>query len=141
MIDILLRFKYMVKIFGVGKFGEDVAELFLKKKKYRILSRNYILGRVGEIDIVAREKSGKLVFVEVKTLVEFDGTFSPEDHFNEEKIFRVRRLAEAFANKHPEYIDVKLGYRIDLVAVSMKSIFSKLSNWENECDVRHYENF
>ena len=50
----------------IGKFGEDVACLFLKKHGYKIVERNY-LRKWGELDIVAK-KARKLCFVEVKTV-------------------------------------------------------------------------
>lgn len=50
----------------VGKFGEDIACVFLKKHGYKILERNY-LRKWGELDIVAK-KAKKLCFVEVKTV-------------------------------------------------------------------------
>ena len=130
----------MVKIVGVGKFGEDVAVLFLKNLRYRILSRNFILGRLGEIDIIARDRDGVLVFVEVKALDSFDGDFSPEDHFDEGKKYKLRKLADLFSNKFPEYIDVKLGCRVDLVAVSIFNSKRELSNWESCCSINHYKN-
>ena len=49
----------------VGNLGEDAAAKFLKKKRYKILERNYVaLGH--EIDIIA-ECRDAVVFVEVKT--------------------------------------------------------------------------
>ncbi len=42
-----------------------LAEKHLKKKGYRILDRNY-RSPFGEIDIVAMDKDGTVVFVEVK---------------------------------------------------------------------------
>jgi putative endonuclease len=49
----------------LGEKGEDIALRFLKKRRYRILERNYRC-RHGEIDIIARQ--GKtLAFIEVKT--------------------------------------------------------------------------
>jgi len=50
----------------VGKFGEDVACLFLEKHSYKIVERNYSK-KWGELDIVAK-KAKKLCFVEVKTV-------------------------------------------------------------------------
>ncbi|MGN0782027.1 MAG: YraN family protein [Christensenellales bacterium] len=47
-----------------GRKGEDAAAEFLKKKRYKILCRNYAAAG-GEIDIIARDKNF-LVFVEVK---------------------------------------------------------------------------
>lgn len=50
---------------NIGIFGENTACNYLKKHKYKILSRNY-RKPYGEIDIVAR-KGETVVFVEVKT--------------------------------------------------------------------------
>jgi putative endonuclease len=50
---------------SIGRIGEDAAADYLQKSGYRILSRNFRLGRFGEIDIVAK-KSSELCFVEVK---------------------------------------------------------------------------
>ncbi len=47
-----------------GKQSERLAAEFLKRTGYRILETNY-RSKVGEIDIIAREK-GTIVFVEVK---------------------------------------------------------------------------
>ena len=47
-----------------GRSGEEAAVRYLRRKGYRILTRNF-RNRLGEIDIVARHK-GVLVFVEVK---------------------------------------------------------------------------
>lgn len=48
-----------------GNVGEDAAAKFLKKKKYKILERNYVaLGH--EIDLIA-ETDDSVVFIEVKT--------------------------------------------------------------------------
>ena len=49
----------------LGRAGEIKAEKFLKKKGYKILEKNYKT-HSGEIDLIA-EKSGEIVFAEVKT--------------------------------------------------------------------------
>lgn len=49
----------------LGKRGETAAEVFLKKKGYRILAKNFRTPS-GEIDIVA-EHGKMVVFIEVKT--------------------------------------------------------------------------
>jgi putative endonuclease len=48
-----------------GEIGEEKAARFLRRKGYKILTRNYRT-RLGEIDIIA-QKGGAVVFVEVKT--------------------------------------------------------------------------
>ncbi len=47
-----------------GKFGEDKAAEYLRKKGYKIIQRNFSC-RSGEIDIIA-ENDEYLVFAEVK---------------------------------------------------------------------------
>lgn len=49
----------------IGKMGEDIAVMYLKKEKYNIMERNYRC-RCGEIDIIAKDKD-ELVFIEVKS--------------------------------------------------------------------------
>lgn len=49
----------------IGRFGEDAAARYLKKKGFRILKRNFRASH-NEIDIIAENKD-TLVFVEVKT--------------------------------------------------------------------------
>lgn len=50
----------------IGDFGEDIAEMFLVKRGFKILERNH-LRKWGEIDIIAK-KSRRLYFIEVKTV-------------------------------------------------------------------------
>ncbi|NLH00472.1 MAG: YraN family protein, partial [Clostridiales bacterium] len=47
-----------------GRFGEQQAAEYLKKKGYRIIGLNYFC-RFGEIDVIAADKK-YIVFVEVK---------------------------------------------------------------------------
>jgi TIGR00252 family protein len=47
-----------------GKFGENIAALYLRLHFYKILERNYRV-KTGEIDIIAK-KDNYIVFVEVK---------------------------------------------------------------------------
>lgn len=50
----------------LGAWGEDVAAQHLQAAGLSVLARNWRC-REGEIDLVAREPDGTLVFVEVKT--------------------------------------------------------------------------
>jgi putative endonuclease len=50
----------------LGNWGEQRAAAYLEAQGFKILKRNFRLGQVGEIDIVA-DDHGTLVFVEVKT--------------------------------------------------------------------------
>ena len=97
----------------IGKFGEDIACVFLKKHGYKIVERNY-LRKWGELDIVAK-KANKLCFVEVKTVScemldekhvekgEFvtHGTvvnsgYRPEDNMHPNKIKKFSRIIQTY---------------------------------------------
>lgn len=49
----------------IGRFGENAAADFLRKKRYKIVGANYAC-RFGEIDLIAENKEN-VVFVEVKS--------------------------------------------------------------------------
>ncbi len=77
----------------IGNFGEDIAEKYLKKRFWRIISRNF-KARGGEIDIIAY-RFGVLAFVEVKTRTnELYG--KPSDAVDGEKLYRIRNAARQF---------------------------------------------
>jgi putative endonuclease len=72
----------------LGRYGEDVACAFLKLKGFRILERNYRVGRL-EIDIIALHED-ELVFVEVKLRckADFGGPWSAVDWKKQREITR-----------------------------------------------------
>jgi putative endonuclease len=49
----------------IGQKGEYIAARFLKKKGYKIITKNYHT-KLGEIDIIAKDKD-TIAFIEVKT--------------------------------------------------------------------------
>ena len=117
----------------IGDLGENFACEYLIKNKYKILFRNFY-EKFDEIDIIAKSFYGTLVFIEVKTLREFNSlSLKPEDNLTKEKFRKLSRACRIFAASHPWLIDEKWGWRIDLVAVTMND-----SN-ENIL-VNHYEN-
>ncbi len=110
----------------LGKLGEDLATRYLQKKRYKILARNYIAGRYGEIDIIA-EQNGQLVFIEVKTKT--DEQFgSPEQEFNYYKKKKMRRAVQNYLFKN---YNQDRDWRIDLIAIDVSA---------RKPDIRHYQN-
>lgn len=99
----------------VGSLGEDAAARHLTARHFFILERNARL-KFGEIDIIARDPKGVLVFVEVKTLNN-PSMLSPEDNLTRAKFKKLARACSAYANTHPELVDESLGWRIDLSSV------------------------
>ena len=53
-----------------GTVGEELAIKFLQEKGFSIVQKNFHYGKIGEIDIVAKDKD-TLVFVEVKARSSF----------------------------------------------------------------------
>ena len=50
---------------SLGRWGEKQASRYLRRRRFKIVERNYTCP-LGEIDLIARRKD-RLVFVEVKT--------------------------------------------------------------------------
>jgi len=96
----------------IGRFGEDIAEKYLKKQGYKILEKNYRYSRLAEIDIVAKEKD-TIVFVEVKT--RSDLTFGhPFESINQSKLQHIFQAGLFYLQNTKEK---HKGYRIDIVAI------------------------
>lgn len=49
-----------------GTVGETLATKYLKDQGYIIIENNY-KNKIGEIDIIAKDQTGRIVFVEVKS--------------------------------------------------------------------------
>lgn len=77
----------------LGKLGEEVAFQFLRRKRYRILERNYKT-LLGEIDIIAQDKE-KLVFIEVKSLSD-TSYIRPQEMLNKRKQEQIIRVALSY---------------------------------------------
>ena len=94
---------------NVGEIGENAAEKFLKKKKYKIIKRNY-KNYYGEVDIIATDKQ-YTVFVEVKTRTGIDYGEASEA-VNRIKQRKIATVAQTFLG-NPEYTQI----RFDIIEV------------------------
>lgn len=100
-----------------GDLGEDLAVKYLENKNYKILDRNFqndFGRRLGEIDIVAKDKN-ELVFAEVKTreLKKYADTL-PEENITRHKLIRLSKIASAYIRgKRLDDMD----YRFDAISV------------------------
>ncbi len=111
---------------SLGDRGERLAARWLSRRGYRILHRNYTLGR-DEADLIALDPDGEtIVIVEVKTRSHPQA--SPEWSLGRDKGYRLARLA-ARLDGVPEFRDRPV--RIDAVAIVWPE--------SKEPQVRHYE--
>jgi putative endonuclease len=77
-----------------GHEGEDLACSFILKKGLKIIERNYRYGKVGEIDVVAKDGE-QLVFIEVKYRKNLEYG-EPEYGITKNKMNQLRKLADIY---------------------------------------------
>ena len=96
-----------------GKAGEDLAAKYLKKRKYKIIEKNYHCS-FGEIDVIALD--GKvLVFIEVKT--RSSTTFGPPQlAVDRRKQMQISKVALHFIKRKKIS---RMNMRFDVVTVQL----------------------
>ncbi|MDR2603194.1 MAG: YraN family protein [Puniceicoccales bacterium] len=113
----------------LGKKGEDLAAKILKRKGFKILTRNWTYGR-GEIDLVAFDKCHNiLVFVEVK--LRSANAFVP-GYFavNGKKKDILQKTCKAYLR---QFGSSNICHRFDVVAIEANQTenFHRISHYEN----------
>ncbi|HEY4521207.1 MAG TPA: YraN family protein [Candidatus Paceibacterota bacterium] len=101
-----------------GETGESVAEIFLKRKGYKIVRKNF-RKPWGEIDIIA-EKGNTVRFVEVKTVSResYELSHNPEELVDRRKLIKVARMAALYMQNTRD----RREFQIDVVGVIMDDI-------------------
>jgi putative endonuclease len=105
--------KDMSKI-STGKEGEQIALAYLRKNGYRICEINFRCP-LGEIDIIARDKTGDIVFLEVKTRKSIDLGY-PEQAVGTRKQKKMSQLALWYLQKKKM---ADHNARFDVIAVTL----------------------
>ncbi|MGE5403791.1 MAG: YraN family protein [Candidatus Saccharibacteria bacterium] len=95
-----------------GQRGEELAAVYLQRRGYKIITRNY-RSRWGEIDIICR-KNGVLIFVEVRSK-SGDRFGEPEESITPAKMEKIRKTAFAYLEKESEVSFREI--RFDFIAV------------------------
>lgn len=97
-----------------GAIGEDAAVAYLNKHGYKVLCRNFRVGKMGELDIIGME-NGTLCFIEVKTRSnEMFGT--PAQAVSVKKQATIVKLAQIYMQNH-RYNDIPV--RFDVMELMM----------------------
>lgn len=98
-----------------GDRGENAAARYLKKQGYQILARQS-RSRIGELDLIAKDHAGTIVFVEVKTRASHTAGHPAEAvTFTKQK--QITRAALAWLKKH-QLLEYRA--RFDVIAISWR---------------------
>lgn len=110
-----------------GRRSERSAELYLKKKGYRILSRNWSCP-LGELDLIARH-GNVLVFVEVRSTSHetSESAIHSVDTFKQKQL---SRLALAFMKQY-RLFDVAARFDVVVLAWPAKAKQPVIQHFEN----------
>ena len=111
----------------LGRWGEKRCERFLRRKGFKTIARNFAC-KMGEIDLIATENSGAIVFIEVRTRADESYTQAQET-VTPKKQARLIRTAKYFLKTY-KVKDRPL--RFDVVAVVL--------GHKGRPKIRHYEN-
>ncbi len=99
----------------IARIGQMLARQFLLNKGKEILSENYYTNP-GEIDIVARDKSGRLYFVEVKTRTsEYKGKIEESVHLYKQQSL----LKSAYAYLYQKGWLGEVSFQIDVIFIKI----------------------
>ena len=110
-----------------GALGEKFAVAYLKRKRYKILEKNYKT-KLGEVDIIARDGK-EIVFIEVKTR-SADPYLGGKYAVNRKKQFHIMRTASVYLSN----TNCTLQPRFDIIEVELDRSTQKPVN------IEHYEN-
>lgn len=83
-----------------GLEGEEIAVVYLKNNKFKVIDRNF-RSKMGEIDLIATRKK-TLYFFEVKARGE-NSIIDPIEAVTPQKQKKIRRTAEYYLMKHPMF--------------------------------------
>lgn len=117
-----------MKAKSIGNYGESIAAELLESKDYIILKRNFCI-QGGEIDIIAQDKDGRYIFVEVKTRKGTEYGMAYE-YVNTKKQEHIIKTAITYTGR----TDVDM--RFDIIEVYYESVNNKII----VTNINHIEN-
>jgi len=107
---------------ALGTSGEKRAVEYLKSNGYSIITANYRYGKLGEIDIIARD-GDYLCFIEVKSRSSvMYGT--PAEAVTKGKQSRIKKLAQVYISQN-NLFDINI--RFDIIEIVTKDINGAVS--------------
>ncbi|NLD48435.1 MAG: YraN family protein [Clostridiaceae bacterium] len=112
---------------ATGSLGEEAAVQYLNKNNYKILERNFRYKKMGEIDIISREKN-YLCFIEVKTRSS-NAYGLPREAVNYRKQENIRKLAQIYLSRNGMY-DENIRFDVIEVYIEKKACEIEVKNIE-----------
>ena len=101
----------------LGRIGENSARKYLKRKKYKIIEKNFTT-KIGEVDLIALY-GDLIVFIEVKTRTSITyGNPSEAVDFNKQRKYIL--LAEQYLQINKQY--ASLPVRFDVIEILNEEI-------------------
>ena len=110
----------------LGKFGEKIAEKYLKNKGYGIIAKNFY-SREGEIDLIC-QKNGIVFFIEVKTRTNQNFGW-PEEAVTDQKLEKIAAAAEKYLTENK----INGEWQIDIISVIIDQGLKKAK-------IKHFQN-
>ena len=109
-----------------GMEGEKIAAGYLEGLGYSVLDKNFHT-RYGEIDLIALDKNGEIVFAEVKTRRTKSFGY-PEEAVDERKIKKMIKTANIWLDGKNQ-LDSE--WRMDIISIEMDSGTPKITHLQN----------
>ncbi len=108
----------------IGDKGEEIAQIYLLKKGYKIVATNWHFGH-NELDIIANDGE-QLVIVEVKSRTGHSYEH-PSEAVSNQKIKRIVDAAEGYILKH----NLNVETRFDVITVIFTADTYELEHFED----------
>lgn len=116
----------------IGALGEELVTMFLVKKGYEVIDRNF-RRPWGEIDIIVK-KSDKIHFVEVKSVSSeiviqetYIDSFRPEDNVHPQKIKRLSRVIQTYLSSGRVSSETLWQFDVATVRIDMERKKAKIN--------------
>ena len=109
----------------VGQAGEEAVALYLSKRGFKVIERNWYAEQWGELDIVA-VKNQTLYFIEVKARLS-NQFGNPEEAVTRSKQAALKRTALFYSQTHPELPEA---FQVDVYSVILDPVTLELKEIE-----------
>ena len=118
----------------LGRYGEHLAQKYLRARHYSILERNWQTP-FGEIDLIAADRN-TLIIIEVKTRrAEIASIFAPDKAVTREKTKRLIKLARLYIQQNQVTLSRRrlTKLRFDIIAITVSARYkAKLDHIKSE---------